>query len=71
MSILRSIHNVWDTVCYEVGGIGYKSKRKQHRDHQHGDRHRDHHHHHHVQRRRSSGSLGSFQSDYNRHRHQR
>lgn len=71
MSILRSIHNVWDTVCYEVGGIGYKPKRKQHRDQhrgQHGDQHRGHYQ---VQRRRSSGSLGSFQSDYNRHRHQR
>lgn len=72
MSILRSIHNIWDTVCYEVGGIGYKPKKKQHRD-QHKDQHRDHYgdHYHQVQRRRSSDSFRSFQSDYNRHRHQR
>lgn len=57
MSIWKSIHDMWDAVCYEVGGIGYKSKRKQR-----------------VQYRdtpRGSSSIDSFQSDYNRHRHQR
>ena len=62
MSILRSIHNIWDAVCYEVGGIGYKPKRKQRREPYHEP---------HYQEPRNSGSIDSFQSDYNRHRYQR
>ena len=59
MSILRSIHNIWDAVCYEVGGIGYRPKSKRRREQ------RPH------SPRNSSGSIDSFQSDYNRYRHQR
>ncbi|MBE3045469.1 hypothetical protein IMZ48_23565 [Candidatus Bathyarchaeota archaeon] len=59
MSIWKSIYHVWDTVCYEVGGIGYKPLPKKQRP----DRHRD--------TPRSSSSIDSFQRDYNRHRHRR
>ena len=58
MSILRSIHDFWDVVCYEVGGIGYKPKRKQHREQYQSPP-------------RSPSPIGSFQSDYNRYRHKR
>lgn len=62
MSILRSIHNIWDAVCYEVGGIGYKHKKRPRRE-----QHREAHEH----TPRNSNSIDSFQSDYNRYRHQR
>lgn len=68
MSILRSIHNVWDVVCYEVGGIGYKHKKKPRREQR-----REAHEHEHEPRYspRHSNSIDSFQSDYNRYRYQR